>query len=87
MISTYKNFFIFFKKRLAFVGSLWYYISCLKDEAVVAEWQTRCLEGAVGVYLCGFKSRRPHQNRNLAEKLGFSLYVRHIKCKVSRIFF
>ena len=36
----------------------------------MAEWQTRCLEGAVGVYLCGFKSRRPHKYRK-RDKITF----------------
>ena len=36
----------------------------------MAEWQTRCLEGAVGVYLCGFKSRRPYKYRK-RDKIKF----------------
>ncbi len=39
----------------------------------MAEWQTRCLEGAVGVYLCGFKSRRPHKYRKRDETMISSL--------------
>ena len=39
----------------------------------MAEWQTRCLEGAVGVYLCGFKSRRPHKIQKRDETMLSSL--------------
>ena len=56
-VKIFKNFF----KKVWKLFFLSYLCNPKTNKAVVVKWQTRYFEGVVGVILCEFESRPPHQ--------------------------